>query len=65
MSFTDKVFSGAMLVKILSKVNSKQRRFLINIVRQHFEGKETNFGNAIAELSFNEYANNLVLDSEK
>jgi radical SAM superfamily enzyme YgiQ (UPF0313 family) len=65
MSFADKVFSGAMLVKILYKVNSEQRRFLINIIKKYFKGKETNFGNAIAELSFNDYAKNLTLDSDK
>jgi len=65
MSFADKVFSGAMLVKILSKVNSEQRRFLISIIKKYFKGKETNFGNAIAELSFNDYAKNLTLDSDK
>lgn len=64
MSFTDKLFSGAMLVKILYKVNSEQRRFLINIIKKYFKGKETNFGNAIAELSFNDYAKNLTLDSD-
>ncbi|MFC2093383.1 radical SAM protein [Bacteroidota bacterium] len=59
MTFGDKVFSAAMLIKILYKVNSEQRRFLLGIIKKHFEGKETNFGNAIAELSFNDYAFNL------
>ena len=59
MMFGDKVFSGAMLIKILYKVNSEQRRFLLGIIKKHFQGKETNFGNAIAELSFNDYAFNL------
>jgi hypothetical protein len=59
MKLSEKIFSGIMLGKILYKVNSKQRRFLINMLKTHFTGKETNFGNTILEISCNDYAHNL------
>ena len=59
MKLSDKVFSGIMLAKILYKVNSKQRRFLLNMLKRHFSGNETNFGHTILEISCNDYANNL------
>ena len=59
MKLSEKVFSGIMLGKILYKVNSEQRRFLINMLKRHFSGNETNFGHTILEISCNDYANNL------
>jgi radical SAM superfamily enzyme YgiQ (UPF0313 family) len=59
MTFADKVFSGLMLAKILYKVNSDQRRFLINMLKRYFAGNETNFGNTIAAMSWNDYAINI------
>jgi radical SAM superfamily enzyme YgiQ (UPF0313 family) len=59
MKLSEKIFSGIMLGKILYKVNSKQRRFLINMLKTHFTGKETNFSNTILEISCNDYAHNL------
>lgn len=64
-SFTDKFYSWLMMTKILYKINGEQRRFLLNMLRRYFEGKETNFGNTIASISFNEYANNLTLDTDE
>jgi radical SAM superfamily enzyme YgiQ (UPF0313 family) len=59
MTLADKVFSGLMLAKILYKVNSDQRRFLINMLKRYFAGNETNFGNTIAAMSWNDYAINI------
>lgn len=59
MTFADKVFSGLMLAKILYMVNSDQRRFLINMLKRYFAGNETNFGNTIAAMSWNDYAINI------
>lgn len=56
MSFTEKVFSALMLTKIMYKINGKHRRYLMKVITDHFKGKETNFGNTIAAMSFNEYA---------
>jgi len=65
MTLADKFFSGLLLMKILSKVNSNQRRFLVNMLKRYFAGKETNFGNTIAMISFNDYAENLTLDTDE
>ena len=59
MAFADKIFSGIMLAKILYKVNSDQRRFLLNMLKRYFAGNETNFGNTIAAMSWNDYAINI------
>ncbi len=59
MTIADKVFSGLMLAKILYKVNSDQRRFLLNMLKRYFAGNETNFGNTIAAMSWNDYAINI------
>ena len=60
MPLSDRVFSGLMLAKIFYKLNSEQRRFLFDMIKRHFSGKETNFGNAILEISVNDYAHNLL-----
>jgi radical SAM superfamily enzyme YgiQ (UPF0313 family) len=59
MTMADKFFSGIMLMKILYKVNSDQRKFLLDTLKSYFSGKETNFGNSIAAMSFNDYAINI------
>ena len=60
MPLADRVFSAIMLMKIFYKLNSEQRKFLFKMIKNHFSGKETNFGNAILEISFNDYAHNLL-----
>jgi len=60
MPLADRVFSGIMLLKIFYKLNSEQRRFLFKMIKNHFSGKETNFGNTILEISCNDYAHNLL-----
>jgi hypothetical protein len=47
-------------MKILYRVNPQQRRFLIDMLKRHFAGKETNLGNTIAAMSFNDYTLRLV-----
>ena len=59
MTLADKFFSGVMLAKILYKVNKDQRRFLTDMLKRYFAGHETNFGNTIAAMSFNDYSINL------
>ncbi len=59
MKMTDKVFSVLLLLKIISKVNSEQRRFFLKTIRKYLSGEETNFGNSFAIMSFNDYANNI------
>ena len=59
MTMADKFFSGLMLMKILYKSNSDQRKFLFNMLKRYFAGNETNFGNTIAAMSFNDYAINI------
>jgi radical SAM superfamily enzyme YgiQ (UPF0313 family) len=59
MTTADKFFSGLMLMKILYKSNSDQRKFLFNMLKRYFAGNETNFGNTIAAMSFNDYAINI------
>ena len=55
MSLSDKIFSAIMLMRILYRVNPQQRRFLIDMLKRHFAGKETNLGNTVAAMSFNDY----------
>jgi radical SAM superfamily enzyme YgiQ (UPF0313 family) len=62
MTIADKFFSGFMLLKILSKVNPEQRRFLFDMLKRYLAGNETNFGNTIAAMSFNDYALNIPKD---
>ena len=59
MTMADKFFSGLMLMKILYKANSDQRKFLLDMLKRYFAGNETNFGNTIAAMSFNDYAINI------
>ncbi len=59
MTLTDTFLSGIMLMKILYKVNSDQRKFLVDMLKRYFAGNETNFGNTIAAMSFNDYAMNI------
>jgi radical SAM superfamily enzyme YgiQ (UPF0313 family) len=59
MTLADKFFSGIMLMKILYKVNKDQRKFLLDMLKRYFAGNETNFGNTIAAMSFNDYAINI------
>jgi hypothetical protein len=59
MTFGEKFFSGLMLSKIFYHLNSEQRRFLWNMLRNYFAGKETNLGNTIWSIGFNEYASKL------
>ena len=59
MTMADKFFSGVMLMKILYKSNGDQRRFLLDMLKRFFAGNETNFGNTIAAMSFNDYAINI------
>lgn len=63
MTLADKFFSGIMLMKILYKVNSDQRKFLVDMLKRYFAGNETNFGNTIAAMSFNDYAMNIPENS--
>ena len=56
MGITEKAFSALLIMKILYKLNGEQRRYLIKMLKQHFKGEETNFGNTMAVMSFNDYA---------
>ncbi len=52
---------AVLVLKILSKVNSEQRRYFIDVIRNFLKGKETNFGNSFSIMSFNDYAYNIPL----
>lgn len=60
MSLSDKIFSAIMLMTILDKINPQQRRFLLDMLKRHFAGKETNLVNTIAAMSFNDYTLHLA-----
>ena len=62
MKLADKFLSGALLLKILYKVNPEQRRFFLNMLKGYFAGNETNIGNTVAAMSFNDYAVNIPKD---
>ena len=59
MSFKEKTFSALLLLKIFYNLNNEKRKFLWDMIKSHFDGKETNLGNTIWSIGFNEYASKL------
>lgn len=59
MTFSEKFFSAMMIMKIFYHLNYEQKRFLWKMIKNHFKGEETNLGNTIWSIGFNEYAKNL------
>jgi radical SAM superfamily enzyme YgiQ (UPF0313 family) len=59
MSVKEKAYSALLLMKIFYYLNNEQRNFLLNMLKDNFDGKETNLGNTIWSIGFNEYASKL------
>lgn len=59
MPMRERILSLLLVIKILYKLNGKQKKFLFNTLKKYVAGQETNLGNSIAQMSWNEYATNL------
>ena len=56
MTFTDKIFSALMVMKIFFHLKKGQRKFFVDTIRRYYKGKETNIGDTIFAIGFNEFA---------